>query len=117
MLQDDIQKKFIDSVNEVNLSNSVYNKFDLKQHSINNNTCGWKEVSRDKPSTNQSKRILGDLKHLTAHTSLTKNKYKPKNDFQDLASQHDGDKIKLKPLLESKSGELNKHKIINHNSG
>lgn len=50
--------------------------------------------------------MLSDLNHLTAYTPVIKNKYRPISDYQDLDPQHDSDKIK------SKSGDLNKHKII-----
>jgi hypothetical protein len=112
ILQDEIKTKSRDSVNAVNLLNCADNKSDLNQHNTNGNVSEWKEIRRNKPSTNQSKRILNDLKQHTSYILLTKNRFEPVSDDQNQVLQRSCDQTKSKSLLWSRNSDFNKHRII-----
>ena len=92
-------KPNLETVNAVNLSNCVDNKSDLKQHNTNANVSEWKEIRRNKPKTNQSKRILNDLKQHTSYIQLTKNRFEPLSANQNQVLQRNCDHTKLKTLF------------------
>jgi hypothetical protein len=112
LLKDESENKFGPTMNKDNLSNCINDKSDLELHISNKNDSEWKEVQHKKFARNQSKKVSDYRKHRTAFTPSTNNRFYCLSNYQDLALQSDGKKIKWKPLLESKNSEVNKHKII-----
>jgi hypothetical protein len=99
-------------VKAVNLSNCVDNKSDLKQLTTNGNVSEWKKLRYNKHTSNQSKRILNDLKQHTSHNLLTKNRFEPLSDHQNQGLQCSCDQTKSKTLSGSTNSDFNKHRII-----
>jgi tRNA U34 5-carboxymethylaminomethyl modifying GTPase MnmE/TrmE len=112
ILQDEIKTQPRDSVKAVNLSNCVDKKSDLKQLTTNGNVSEWNKIRCNKHSSNQSKKILNDLKQHTSHNLLTKNRVEPLSDHQNHVLQRSYDQTKSKTLSESRNSDFNKHRII-----
>lgn len=107
ILLDEIQSKPRDLRNEVNLSTCSSNTSVLKQYTSNGDANEWKEVQRKKSSTDQTKKDSSKLKNHTEHIPLSKNRFQPISDYEDVALQRSNgnENIKVKPLLVSKGGD------------